>query len=200
MAIGGVLATKSWTNIREWGMLNHSLGPELDSNDKFGSMRIVLLLSFNDLPYYLKPGFLYLSIYPEDHLIERNTLIYRWITEGFVKQKEGRTVEDVAEGYLNELINRSLLHPVQYNDDGSMKLGWIHDLYRELILSKSRDDNFTATVNEQTTLWPEKTRRLSIHGTLGNLQVKRSATKLRSFLTFGVSRSTVLIMHESSAW
>ncbi|XP_009591994.1 disease resistance protein RPM1-like [Nicotiana tomentosiformis] len=200
VAIGGVLATKSWTNIREWGMLNHSLGPELDSNDKFGSMRIVLLLSFNDLPYYLKPCFLYLSIYPEDHLIERNTLIYRWITEGFVKQKEGRTVEDVAEGYLNELINRSLLHPVQYNDDGSMKLGRIHDLYRELILSKSRDDNFTATVNEQTTLWPEKTRRLSIHGTLGNLQVKRSATKLRSFLTFGVSRSTVLIMHESSAW
>nr|XP_009623392.1 disease resistance protein RPM1-like [Nicotiana tomentosiformis] len=154
-------------------MLNHNLGPELDSNDKFGSMRIVLLLSFNDLPYYLKPCFLYLSIYPEDHLIERNTLIYRWITEGFVKQKEGRTVEDVAEGYLNELINRSLLHPVQYNDDGSMKLGRIHDLYRELILSKSRDDNFTATVNEQTTLWPEKTRRMSIHGTLGNLQVKR---------------------------
>ncbi|XP_059311534.1 disease resistance protein RPM1-like isoform X2 [Lycium ferocissimum] len=173
VAVGGVLATKNRTNIREWGMLNHSLGPELDSNDKFDSMRIILLLSFNDLPYYLKPCFLYLSIYPEDHLIERNTLIYRWITEGFVKRKEGRTVEDVAESYLNELINRSLMHPVEYNDDGSLKLGRIHDLYRELILSKSRDDNFTTTTDEQNILWPEKTRRLSIHGTLGNLQVKR---------------------------
>ncbi|XP_049378609.1 disease resistance protein RPM1-like [Solanum stenotomum] len=187
VAVGGVLATKNRNNIREWGMLNHSLGPELDSNDKFESMRIILLLSFNDLPYYLKPCFLYLSIYPEDHLIERNTLIYRWITEGFVKQKERRTVEDVADSYLNELINRSLIHPVQYNDDGSMKLGRIHDLYRELILSKSRDDNFTATVDEHNKLWPEKTRRLSMHGMLGNLQVKRSVTKLRSLLTFGVA-------------
>ncbi|KAF3628129.1 putative histone H3.2-like [Capsicum annuum] len=148
VAVRGVLATKNRNNIREWGMLNHSLGPELDTNDKFESMMIVLLLSFNDLPYYLKPCFLYLSLYPEDHLIERNTLIYRWIMEGFVKQKELRTVEDVADGYLNELINRSLIHPVQYNDDGSMKLGRIHDLYRELILSKSRDVSFTATVDE----------------------------------------------------
>ncbi|KAM3323364.1 hypothetical protein P3S67_004515 [Capsicum chacoense] len=113
VAIGGVLATKNRNNIREWGMLNHSLGPELDSNNKFESMRIVLLLSFNNLPYYLKPCVLYLSIYPEDHLMERNTLIYRWIMEGFVKQKDRRTVEDVADGYLNELINRSLIHPVQ---------------------------------------------------------------------------------------
>ncbi|XP_059311532.1 disease resistance protein RPM1-like [Lycium ferocissimum] len=187
VAVGGVLATKNRSNIKEWGMLNHSLGPELDSSDKLDSMKTVLLLSFNDLPYYLKSCFLYLSIYPEDYLIERNTLIYRWITEGFVKRKEGRTVEDVAEGYLNELINRSLIHPVQYNDEGSMKLGRIHDLYRELILSKSRDDNFTTTTDEQNILWPEKTRRLSIHGTLGNLQVKRSATKLRSLLTFGIA-------------
>ncbi|PHT60181.1 hypothetical protein CQW23_02544 [Capsicum baccatum] len=187
VAIGGVLATKNRNNIREWGMLNHSLGPELDSNNKFESMRIVLLLSFNDLPYYLKPCVLYLSIYPEDHLIERNTLIYQWIMEGFVKQKDRRTVEDVADGYLNELINRILIHPVQYNDDGSMKLGQIHDLYRELILSKSRDDKFTAIVDEQNKLWPEKTRRLSLHGMLGNLQVKGSVTKLRSLLTFGVA-------------
>ncbi|KAM3323363.1 hypothetical protein P3S67_004514 [Capsicum chacoense] len=67
-----------------------------------------------------------------------------------------------------------------------MKLGQIHDLYRELILSKSRNDNFTVTVDEQNKLWPEKTRRLSLHGMLGNLQVKGSVTKLRSLLTFGV--------------
>ncbi|PHU30148.1 hypothetical protein BC332_02241 [Capsicum chinense] len=76
---------------------------------------------------------------------------------------------------------------VYENDDGSMKLGQIHDLYHELILSKSRNDNFTATVDEQNKLWPEKTRRLSLHGMLGNLQVKGSVTKLRSLLTFGVA-------------
>ncbi|KAM3265271.1 disease resistance protein RPM1-like [Capsicum annuum] len=166
VAIGGVLATKNRNKIREWGMLNHNLGLALDSNNKFESMRIVLLLNFKDLPYYLNPCVLHLSIYNKDHLIE---------------------LEDVADGYLNELINRSLIHPVQYNDDGSIKLGQIHDLYRELIFLKPRDDNFTATVDEQNKLWPKKTQRLSLHGMLGNLQVKGPVTKLRSLLTFGVA-------------
>nr|GMD59519.1 disease resistance protein RPM1-like [Ipomoea batatas] len=105
-----------------------------------------------------------------------------WTMQGFVKQKEGRTVGEVAEGYLIELINRSLILPVKLNDDGTMKRGRIHDLYREIILSKSRDHNFV------TTAWPEKARHLSIHGTLGNAQMKRQGTKLpiRSLLTFNV--------------
>lgn len=189
VAIGGVLATKNKTNINEWGALYHSLGPDFEGNDQFESLRIILLLSFNDLPQYLKLCFLYLSIYPEDHLIEHNTLIYQWTMEGFVKQKEGRTVEEVAEGYLIELIHRSLILPVKFNDDGSMKQGRIHDLYREIILSKSRDHNFVTTTDEETAAWPEKARHLSVHGTLGNVQMKRQGTKLRSLLTFNVTDS-----------
>ncbi|XP_031113155.1 disease resistance protein RPM1-like [Ipomoea triloba] len=189
VAIGGVLATKNRTNINEWGALYHSLGPDFEGNDQFESLRIILLLSFNDLPQYLKLCFLYLSIYPEDHLIEHNTLIYQWTMENFVKQKEGRTVEEVAEGYLIELINRSLILPVKLNDDGSMKQGRVHDLYREIILSKSRDHNFIATTDEETAAWPEKARRLSVHGTLGNVPMKRQGTKLRSLLTFNVTDS-----------
>nr|GMD71808.1 disease resistance protein RPM1-like [Ipomoea batatas] len=108
-----------------------------------------------------------------------------WTMQGFVEQKEGRTVEEVAEGYLIEIINRSLILPVKLNDDGTMKRGRIHDLYREIILSKSRDHNFV------TTAWPEKARHLSIHSTLGNAQMKRQGTKLpiRSLLTFNVTDS-----------
>ncbi|KAL2536760.1 Disease resistance protein RPM1 [Forsythia ovata] len=166
VAVGGLLATKNTLRVSEWEMLNQSLGPELEGNDKLESMKNILLLSFNDLPYYLKPCFLYLSIYPEDHLIEHNILIRLWIMEGFVKQKEGRTVEEVAEGYLNELINRSLIFMVKTNDDGSLKYGHIHDLYREVILSKAREQNFVTTANEQKTMWPGRVRRLSIHNTL----------------------------------
>ncbi|XP_019186777.1 PREDICTED: disease resistance protein RPM1-like [Ipomoea nil] len=189
VAIGGVLATKNKTNINEWGALYHSLGPDFEGNDQFESLRIILLLSFNDLPQYLKLCFMYLSIYPEDHLIEHNSLIYQWTMEGFVKQKAGKTVEEVAEGYLFELINRSLILPVKLNDDGSMKQGRIHDLYREIILSKSTDHNFVTTIDEETAAWPEKARHLSVHGTLGNAQMKRQGTKLRSLLTFNVTDS-----------
>nr|GLL40874.1 hypothetical protein BC332_02536 [Ipomoea trifida] len=75
------------------------------------------------------------------------------------------------------------------NDDGSMKQGRVHDLYREIILSKSRDHNFIATTDEETAAWPEKARRLSVHGTLGNAPMKRQGTKLRSLLTFNVTDS-----------
>ncbi|CAI9786084.1 unnamed protein product [Fraxinus pennsylvanica] len=186
VAIGGLLATKNMSRVGEWEMLNHSLGPELEGNDALESMKNILLLSFNDLPYYLKPCFLYLSIYPEDHLIEHNTLIRLWIMEGFVKQKEGRTLEEVAEGYLNELINRSLVVMVKTNDDGSLKYGQIHDLYREVILSKAREQNLVTT-NEQKTMWPTRVRRLSIHNTLEHVKKERYGTRARSLLTFGVT-------------
>ncbi|CAA2976221.1 disease resistance RPM1-like [Olea europaea subsp. europaea] len=187
VAIGGLLATKNTSRVGEWEMLNHSLQPELEDNDELESMKNILLLSFNDLPYYLKPCFLYLSIYPEDHLIEHNTLIRLWITEGFVKQKEGRTVEEVAEGYLNELINRSLIFMVKTNDDRSLKYGQIHDLYREVILSKAREQNFVTTASEQKMMWPSRVRRLSIHNALEHAKKGTYGTRVRSLLTFGVT-------------
>ncbi|KAK6162901.1 hypothetical protein DH2020_002742 [Rehmannia glutinosa] len=197
VAISGVLSTKKEMNIDEWKMLNYGLGSELEANDQLESMRNILLLSFNYLPYYLKPCFMYLSNYPEDHLIEHNVLVRQWIAEGFVRRKEGRTVEQVAQGYLNELINRSLLRPVKTNDDGSVKISCIHDFYREIILSKSRDQNFATTTIERNMAWPKRVRRLSIHGALENSEVERYGARLCSLLSFGVidSNSISSILH-----
>ncbi|KAI3445128.1 hypothetical protein Pfo_001793 [Paulownia fortunei] len=201
VAIGGVLATKSTTRFDDWLMLNRSLGAELEGNDTLDSMRKILLLSFNDLPYYLKSCFLYLSIYPEDHLIECNSLIRIWIMEGFVKPKKGRTVEEVAEGYLNELVNRNLIRLVRSNDDGSVKSMCVHDFFREMILSKSRDQSFLMTANDQTTGWISKVRRLSIHSSFAKIQEQNCGSHLRSLVAFGVtdpqSMSTILKLLKS---
>nr|GME01998.1 disease resistance protein RPM1-like [Ipomoea batatas] len=192
VAISGVLTSKNKNNIEEWQVFNRHLGFELEANDRLESIRVILQISFKELPFYLKPCLLYMSIFPENHLIEHNTLIRLWIAEGFVKEREGRTLEEVAEGYLNELINRSLIHAIQSNDDGSLKLGHIHDFYREIAVSKSRDHNFVSTVNEHITTWPNKVRCLSVHGTFGVVQNKRYVARLRSLLTFDVidSQST----------
>ncbi|KAG8391292.1 hypothetical protein BUALT_Bualt01G0172800 [Buddleja alternifolia] len=202
VAISGVMSTKMDSNVDDWNMFNYGLGSELEGNDQLESMRNILLLSFNYLPYYLKPCFMYLSNYPEDHLIGHNTLVRQWVAEGFVKQNEGRTVEEVAQGYLNELVNRSLLHPVKINDDGSVKISRIHDLYREIILSKSRDQNFVTTTAESNMVWPQRVRRLSIHGALENSEVERYGARLCSLLSFGVgdlqSTSSIMQLLKSS--
>ncbi|CAI9787266.1 unnamed protein product [Fraxinus pennsylvanica] len=196
MSISGVLATKS-NRYDDWVMLNNSLGAELEDNDTLESLRLILLLSFNDLPYYLKSCFLYLSIYPEDHLIVQNSLIRQWIMEGFVKPKEGRTLEEVAEGYLNELVNRNMILIVRYNDDGSVKHCRIHDFLREMLVSKSRDQSFVMTANEQTRDWIHKLRRLSIHGSWAKTQPQRCGAQLRSLLAFSATDSeSMSSMHE----
>ncbi|KAL1315803.1 disease resistance protein RPM1-like [Arachis duranensis] len=192
VAISGVLAMKDKCRIEEWDMICHSLGAEIQDNDKLGNLKTVLGLSINDLPYYLKYCFLYLSIFPEDHLIERMRLIRLWIAEGFIEAKEGKTLEDVAEDYLKELLNRNLIQVAGTTTDGRVKTLRIHDLIREIIILKSKDENFATIVKEQSVPWPERLRRLSVHNTMPNGQQQRSVSQLRSLLMFGVAEQLSL--------
>ncbi|KAG5228663.1 disease resistance protein [Salix suchowensis] len=173
VAISGVLATKDKRRIDEWEMVRRSLGAEIEDNDKLLNLKKVLSLSFNDLPYYLKSCFLYVSIFPEDHLIEHMKLIRLWVAEGFVEAKYGKELEDVAEDYFNELLNRNLLQVAKTASDGRVKTCRPHDLLREIIISKSRDQNFAVIAKDQNAMWPDKIRRLSIHNTVRNVQLNR---------------------------
>ncbi|AES95654.2 putative P-loop containing nucleoside triphosphate hydrolase, leucine-rich repeat domain, L [Medicago truncatula] len=195
VAMSGVLATKDKHRIDEWDMICRSLGAEIQVNGKLDNLKTVLSLSFNDLPYYLKYCFLYLSMFPEDYLIQRMRLIRLWIAEGFIEAKSGKTMEDVAEDYLKELINRNLLQVAETTSDGRVKTLRIHDLLREIIISKSKDQNFATIVKEQNVVLPEKIRRLAQHGpTLPNPngQQHRSVSQLRSLLMFGMTESLSL--------
>ncbi|GMQ04108.1 hypothetical protein CsSME_00049640 [Camellia sinensis var. sinensis] len=108
-AISGVLVTKGLSRIDEWEMLYRNFGTQFKGNDKLERMKKALSLSYNGLPYHMKICPLYLSIFPEDQQILCNRLIQLWTTKGFVNATNGKTIEEVAEDYLNELFNRSLV-------------------------------------------------------------------------------------------
>ncbi|XP_061962914.1 disease resistance protein RPM1-like [Populus nigra] len=192
VAISGVLAAKDKRRIDEWEMVRRSLGAEIEDNNKLLNLKKVLSLSFNDLPYYLKSCFLYVSIFPEDHLIAHTKLIRLWVAEGFVEAKYGKELEDVAEEYFNELLNRSLLQVAETASDGRVKTCRPHDLLREIIISKSRDQNFAVIAKDQNAMWPDKIRRLSIHYTVRNVQLNRCVSQLRSLFMFGVVEKSPL--------
>lgn len=189
VAIGAVLAMKDKKNIEDWAAVCGSIGAEIEENDQLDNMKRLLYLSFSDLPYHLKSCFLYLSIFPDLYKFEYMRLIRLWIAEGFVIEKEGKTPEEVAESYLKELLDRSLIEAEEIATDGRVKSCRIHDLLREIVVLKSREQNFAAIEKEQGTMWPEKVRRLSIFNTLQNVQQKRIPSKLRSLLIFGVEDS-----------
>ncbi|KAL7188050.1 hypothetical protein ACSBR1_037987 [Camellia fascicularis] len=189
VAVSGVLATKDRSRINEWEMLYRSLGAELEGNDKLESMKKALSLSYNDLPYYLKICFLYLSIFSEDQHIWRRKIIRLWTAEGFVTAIEGKTIEEVANGYLDELFNRSLIQVVERDPDGRPSDFCIHDLMREIIVSKAREQNIVTTICRQGSRRAEKVRRLLIRSTSDNVEYSECSSRLRSLFVWGLMDS-----------
>jgi disease resistance protein RPM1 len=77
--IGAIFATR---DISEWKNLFKQLPSELESNPNLEAVRRMVTLSYSHLPSYLKPCFLYLSIFPEDFEIKKRCLVDRWIARG----------------------------------------------------------------------------------------------------------------------
>ncbi|RCV28793.1 LOW QUALITY PROTEIN: hypothetical protein SETIT_5G431600v2 [Setaria italica] len=97
----------------EWERVARSIGSALDKNQSLEGMNSILLsLSYNALPPNLKTCLLYLSIFPEDYVIDREILVRRWIAEGFVSEERGPSKQQVAENHFYELINKSMVQPV----------------------------------------------------------------------------------------
>uniref|UniRef100_A0A803QC48 Uncharacterized protein n=1 Tax=Cannabis sativa TaxID=3483 RepID=A0A803QC48_CANSA len=106
-AIAGLLSRKNVQS--EWQKVLDNIDFEFKTNSQLTRIFQILSLSYHDLPYHLKPCFLYFGIFPEDYLIEKNKLCRLWISEGFVQARESKTAEEEAEGYINELVERSLV-------------------------------------------------------------------------------------------
>uniref|UniRef100_A0A0D9WYI7 Uncharacterized protein n=1 Tax=Leersia perrieri TaxID=77586 RepID=A0A0D9WYI7_9ORYZ len=123
ISISGLLASKPKT-IDQWDRVKNRIRYRQEKSTDIEIMTWVLSLSYFDLPQYLKTCLMYLSIFPEDYVIMKERLVKRWIAEGFIDEKQGESLSE--ESYFNELINRSLLQPVDIEDDGQLTLQISH--------------------------------------------------------------------------
>ncbi|KAG6524346.1 disease resistance protein Pik-2-like [Zingiber officinale] len=188
VTIGGLLASKPDNNFEEWKDLRDHLRLEIQTNDTLSKINQILGLSYNDLPYYLKPCFLFLGTFPEDYEIRRKRLMTRWVAEGIVSGVGGFPAEKVAERCFNELVSRSLVQPSEFNDNGKVKSCRVHDMMLEVIISISKKVNFAVLLNEHTTNLPQhqKIRRLSWQGgSSTELVPNTDLSHLRSFTSLG---------------
>ncbi|KAL3825334.1 hypothetical protein ACJIZ3_021363 [Penstemon smallii] len=185
VVIGGLLATKN-NKIEEWELFSRSLGDEFEG-DNLKRMDKILSLSYYDLPYYLQSCFLYLSIFPEDNSVQVNRIMQMWVAEGFVHPKQGKTVEEVAETYVRELLDRSLIKLHELYSDRRPFSFRIHDLIREYIISKSKEQNVAAIFTGRgEILRPDKIRRLALHTLVNYTEEKYDNLKyIRSLLWLG---------------
>ncbi|KAM1368447.1 hypothetical protein PS1_001776 [Malus domestica] len=161
VSIGGLLSTKAKV-VSEWQKLYNSLSSELESNPHLTSLTRILSLSYHHLPYYLKSCVLYFGIFPEDYSISCIRLVRLWIAEGFVKPKRGKTLEEVGEEYLMELIHRSLVQVSEVYTDGKARACRVHDLLHEVLLKKGVDSSFCHVLSKDESTFKPTTRRLSM--------------------------------------
>ncbi|XP_057752285.1 putative disease resistance RPP13-like protein 3 isoform X2 [Arachis stenosperma] len=158
----GLLAHKE-KSYREWSKVVGHVNWYL-TQDESQVKDIVLKLSYDNLPRRLKPCFLYLGIFPEDYEIPVRQLLELWVAEGFIQQSGTRYPEEVAEDYLYELIERSLVQVAQIKSfSGGVKTCRIHDLLRDLCISESKEDKLFEICMDNNILARRQPHRLSLH-------------------------------------
>nr|ACG63517.1 resistance protein RGA2 [Triticum turgidum subsp. durum] len=161
VTIGGFLANQPKTAL-EWKKLNeHISAAELQMNPELEAIITVLNKSYDGLPYHLKSCFLYLSIFPEDYNIKLKRLLRRWIAEGYPGVVRNKSTEEVAESYFMDLISRSMLLPSQRSICDGKRIGscQVHDLIREIGISKSMEGNLVLRLEEGCSLNTQGTAR-----------------------------------------
>ncbi|KAL8497684.1 hypothetical protein ACS0TY_021135 [Phlomoides rotata] len=122
-----------------WEEVGGSLASYIDGEDN--SVMETLELSYNHLPDHLKPCFLYFGSFEEDKEISVENLMRLWVAEGFIRKENEKTTEDIAEEYLMELIDKSLVMVAERRIDGrGVKACVVHDLLRDLCLKKSKEE------------------------------------------------------------
>uniref|UniRef100_A0A453A6L9 Disease resistance protein RPP13 n=4 Tax=Aegilops tauschii TaxID=37682 RepID=A0A453A6L9_AEGTS len=148
----------------EWNVLLQSIGRGLTEVPSVEEMRRILSFSYYDLPSHSKTCLLYLSMFPEQHEIRRDRLIWMWICESFIQcEKANTSLFETGEKYFNELVNRNLIQPV-YGDEGMVYACRVHVMVLDLISSLSSKENFVTILNGTGDGMSSKSnvRRLSI--------------------------------------
>ncbi|CAL5362260.1 unnamed protein product [Camellia sinensis] len=214
IVLGGLLATKH--TLREWEVVYQNVRSHKWNDDPIQHDNVVskvLALSYHDLPYQLKPCFLYFGHFPEDYGISPERLYHLWIGDGIIVDDDrvgDETIMDVAKRYLGALAQRCMVQVEVEEYTQRINYCRIHDLMLELCLSKAKMNDFLGIIHLQretdlancfsttSTTTALKIRKLAIHL---NRDVKRvvlselETTKHLKSILFCNSRS----VHEESS-
>ncbi|XP_057776504.1 putative late blight resistance protein homolog R1A-10 [Salvia miltiorrhiza] len=148
VVIGGSLQ-KSPRTIGYWKSVAEDIESSPNSKEKEESLD-VLFSSYNHLPPHLKPCFLHIGVlkHISSFYLKISRIIQLWVAEGFLKSNGGQVLEEIAEDYLKELVDRNLILVGRRSKNGKMKRCDIHDLLRDLCLKVADQQGFFHVISQ----------------------------------------------------
>uniref|UniRef100_A0ACD5XEF1 Uncharacterized protein n=1 Tax=Avena sativa TaxID=4498 RepID=A0ACD5XEF1_AVESA len=127
-----------------------SLGHHMENDADFTKLQQVLVNNYSSLSGYpLRTSLLYTSVFPNGRPIRKNTLIRRWLAEGYVQCQYKRSDLEVADENFRELIDRNIIRPIDASNNAKVKTCRAHGIMHEFMLHKSMCDNFITSLGDQ---------------------------------------------------
>ncbi|XP_078159177.1 putative disease resistance RPP13-like protein 1 [Carex rostrata] len=139
-ALGGILHyemdEEKWREILE---------SDISEIDETGEIMPALRSSYQKLPRYIKPCFLYLSMFPKGKRFEKDMVVRLWMAQGYINEntRNLKTLEEIGSEYFDELQGRSLV------DCAPSTKYLLHDLIHDLARSISQEAYRPVLENDQ---------------------------------------------------
>ncbi|XP_027120711.2 putative late blight resistance protein homolog R1A-4 [Coffea arabica] len=140
VAVAGILKMTEKSR-NSWKKIANSLSSQV-LNGPEAQGQSVPELSYQYLPEYLKPCFLYMGVLGKDKDILVSKLIQLWLAEGLIPKTQTKSFEDLAEDFLMELIDASLVIISKRRSNGKVKACRLHSFMLDFCLSKAEEANF----------------------------------------------------------
>ncbi|KAH6816638.1 hypothetical protein C2S51_021458 [Perilla frutescens var. frutescens] len=191
--IGGLLA-KAERSRDVWDRIAKDVGAAIAETDDYHFSNI-LSLSYNHLPNELRPCFLYMGAFPEDHEIKASRLVRLWVAEGILNANGDKSLEEEAEDYLKALVERNLVFVRRNKSNGKGKSYGIHDLLRDVCMRKANEEKFLHVKNKRVEVTLCRMRRVSAHSSYQMRDMHASAELMslaRSFICTGLMSHVIL--------
>ncbi|XP_078158191.1 putative disease resistance protein RGA3 [Carex rostrata] len=132
---------KGWREI-----LENELWDSHVSNEIFPPLQI----SYAHLPTYLKPCFLYCSMFPKNYCCSVKYMVKLWVYQGFIESKRNKTAEKIGFEYAQQLCQRSFFESADIYEGNEFV--WsefkLHDIVHDLARLNSENSCYSIEVGK----------------------------------------------------
>jgi hypothetical protein len=164
----------------DWGVIE--ITGRGHKTEDWDNMRKILSFSYYELPSHIRTCLLYLCTFTESNAIQGDRLVKKWIAEGLITEetklsgsntkkedmlpfKQKLSLQEIASKYLDELVNRNVIHPLEFNNYCEVITYHIHPMMLAVLKDIAIEENFAASLEEKDISSADamNIRHISIH-------------------------------------